>query len=150
MTNHSHDVILVHRRDSLRPEKILQDRLFANPHINVIWDSEVVDFIGSGDPEALVGLDLRNKRTGEISRLDVEGAFVAIGHRSRQPSFSKTSSNSTTTATSSLNPVRPEPASLEFFACGDVIDTAPAGGDRRRDRLHGCARCRKISCSSGV
>src|SRR6185437_3709615 len=80
MTNHSHDVTLIHRRDSLRAEKILQDRLFANPHINVVWDSEVVEFVSGGDPEALVGLDLRNKRSGEVSRLGVEGAFVAIGH----------------------------------------------------------------------
>jgi thioredoxin reductase (NADPH) len=80
MTNHSHDVTLIHRRDSLRAEKILQDRLFANPHINVVWDSEVVEFVGGGDPEALVGLDVRNKRTGEVSRIEAEGAFVAIGH----------------------------------------------------------------------
>jgi thioredoxin reductase (NADPH) len=80
MTNHSHDVTLIHRRDSLRAEKILQDRLFANEKIDVIWDSEVVEFVAGGDPEALVGLDIRNRRTGEVSRLDVEGAFVAIGH----------------------------------------------------------------------
>ena len=81
LTNHSHDVTLIHRRDSLRAEKILQDRLFANPNINVIWDSEVVEFVGGGEPEALVGLDIRNKRTGEIGRVEVEGAFVAIGHQ---------------------------------------------------------------------
>jgi thioredoxin reductase (NADPH) len=52
MTNHSHDVTLIHRRDALRAEKILQDRLFANEKINVIWDSEVVEFVGGGDPEA--------------------------------------------------------------------------------------------------
>ena len=80
MTNHSHDVTLIHRRDTLRAEKILQDRLFANPNIKVVWDSEVVEFVGGGDPEALVGLDIRNKRTGDITRLPVEGAFVAIGH----------------------------------------------------------------------
>ena len=80
LTNHSHDVTLIHRRDTLRAEKILQDRLFANEKSEVIWDSEVVEFVGGGDPEALVGLDLRNRRTGEVSRLDVEGAFVAIGH----------------------------------------------------------------------
>jgi thioredoxin reductase (NADPH) len=80
MTNHSHDVTLIHRRDSLRAEKILQDRLFANPNIKVIWDSEVLEFVGGGDPEALVGLDIKNKRSGEISRVPVEGAFVAIGH----------------------------------------------------------------------
>jgi len=81
LTNHSHDVTLIHRRDSLRAEKILQDRLFANPNIKVIWDSEVIEFVGGGDPEALVGLDIRNKRNGEISRVEVEGAFVAIGHQ---------------------------------------------------------------------
>jgi thioredoxin reductase (NADPH) len=81
LTNHSHDVTLIHRRDSLRAEKILQDRLFANPNINVVWDSEVVEFVGGGEPEALVGLDIRNKRTGEISRVECEGAFVAIGHQ---------------------------------------------------------------------
>jgi len=80
LTNHSHDVTLIHRRDALRAEKILQDRLFANEKIKVIWDSEVIEFVGGGDPEALVGLDIRNRRTGEISRIEVEGAFVAIGH----------------------------------------------------------------------
>ena len=80
LTNHSHDVTLIHRRDALRAEKILQDRLFANPHIKVVWDSEVVEFVAGGNPEALVGLDVRNKRTGELTRLPVEGAFVAIGH----------------------------------------------------------------------
>jgi thioredoxin reductase (NADPH) len=81
LTNHSHDVTLIHRRDSLRAEKILQDRLFANEKINIIWDSEVAEFVGGGEPEALVGLDLRSTLTGEISRLDCEGAFVAIGHK---------------------------------------------------------------------
>jgi thioredoxin reductase (NADPH) len=81
LTNHSHDVTLIHRRDSLRAEKILQDRLFANPHIKIIWDSEVVEFVGGGEPEALIGLDVKNRLTGEISRVDVEGAFVAIGHK---------------------------------------------------------------------
>jgi len=81
LTNHSHDVTLIHRRDSLRAEKILQDRLFAHPNIDIIWDSEVVEFVGGGDPEALVGLDIRNKHTGAISRVECDGAFVAIGHK---------------------------------------------------------------------
>ena len=121
MTNHSHDVTLVHRRDALRAEKILQDRLFANPHIDIIWDSEVVEFVGGGDPEALVGLDLRNKRTGEISRLDVEGAFVAIGHDPATELFKGQLDldndgyiivESGTTKTSVPG----------VFACGDVMD----------------------------
>ncbi|HYD36555.1 MAG TPA: thioredoxin-disulfide reductase [Allosphingosinicella sp.] len=80
MTNHSHDVTLIHRRDSLRAEKILQDRLFANPRIKVLWNKAVESFVGGGEPEGLVALELRDTRSGEISRLDVEGGFVAIGH----------------------------------------------------------------------
>src|SRR5215216_4312025 len=59
LTNHSHDVTLIHCRDALRAEKILQDRLFANPNINIIWDSEVVEFVAGGDPETLVGLNVK-------------------------------------------------------------------------------------------
>ena len=80
LTNHSQDVTLIHRRDSFRAEKILQDRLFANPHIKVVWDSEVAEFISGGTPEVLVGLDIRNVKSGAVSRIDVDGAFVAIGH----------------------------------------------------------------------
>ena len=80
LTNHSQDVTLIHRRDSFRAEKILQDRLFANPHIKVVWNSEVAEFISGGTPEVLVGLDIRNVKSGEVSRIDVDGAFVAIGH----------------------------------------------------------------------
>src|SRR5678815_3077145 len=80
LTNHSHDVTLIHRRDSLRAEKILQDRLFANPNIKVMWDREVAQFVAGGEPEGLVAVDLRDTVTGAIERLDTEGAFVAISH----------------------------------------------------------------------
>ncbi len=80
MTNHSHDVTLIHRRDQLRAEKILQDRLFAHPNIKVLWNKAVERFVAGGEPEGLVAIDLRDTRTGEISRLDAEGGFVAIGH----------------------------------------------------------------------
>src|SRR5437763_12057071 len=55
LTNHSHDVTLIHRRDTLRAEKILQDRLFANEKFTVVWDSEVVELVGGCDPDALIG-----------------------------------------------------------------------------------------------
>src|SRR5678815_4148825 len=80
LTNHSHDVTLIHRRDSLRAEKILQDRLFANPNIKVMWNREVAQFVPGGTPETLVAVDLQGARRGAISRIDVGGAFVAIGH----------------------------------------------------------------------
>ena len=121
LTNHSHDVTLIHRRDSLRAEKILQDRLFANPHIKIIWDSEVAEFVAGGEPEALVGLDIRNRLTGETSRIDVEGAFVAIGHKPATELFDgqlKLDSDGyleveTGTTKTSIPGV---------FACGDVMD----------------------------
>jgi thioredoxin reductase (NADPH) len=81
MTNHSKDVTLIHRRDTLRAEKILQDRLFAHPSITVLWNKAVDRFVGGGDPEGLVGLSLTDTVTGEHSMLDVDGAFVAIGHK---------------------------------------------------------------------
>ncbi len=80
MTNHSQDVTLIHRRDSLRAEKILQDRLFANPHIKIIWNAEVAEFLSGGMPEALTGLQLKDTQAGTLSKIDVDGAFVAIGH----------------------------------------------------------------------
>ena len=121
MTNHSHDVTLIHRRDSLRAEKILQDRLFANPHINVIWDSEVVEFVAGGDPEALVGLDLKNKRSGEVTRLPVEGAFVAIGHKPATELFAdQLELDSDGYINVELGSTRTSIPGV--FACGDVMD----------------------------
>ena len=121
LTNHSHDVTLIHRRDSLRAEKILQDRLFAHPNIKIMWDSEVAEFVGGGMPEALVGLDVRNVKSGSISRIDVEGAFVAIGHKPATELFEgklKLDSDGyievvTGTTRTSVPGV---------FACGDVMD----------------------------
>src|SRR4051794_1666580 len=121
LTNHSHDVTLIHRRDSLRAEKILQDRLFANPHVNIIWDSEVLEFVGGGDPEALVGLEVRNKRTGETNRLDVEGAFVAIGHQPATELF-KTQIELDDDGYIVVEPGTTKTNVAGVFACGDVMD----------------------------
>ena len=121
LTNHSHDVTLIHRRDSLRAEKILQDRLFANPHIDVIWDSEVVEFVGGGEPEALVGLDIRNKRTGEVSRVAADGAFVAIGHQPATELFNgqlKLDEEGYIV----VEPGTTRTSVEGVFACGDVMD----------------------------
>ena len=120
-TNHSHDVTLIHRRDSFRAEKILQDRLFANERITVIWDSEVVEFVGGGDPEALIGLDIRNKRTGEISRVEVEGAFVAIGHQPATELF-KGQLELDGDGYIIVEPGTTKTSVQGVFACGDVMD----------------------------
>ncbi len=80
LTNHSHDVTLIHRRDSLRAEKILQERLFANPKIKVLWNQGVERFVAGEGTAGLVAIDLKDTRTGETSQLAVDGGFVAIGH----------------------------------------------------------------------
>ena len=73
-------VTLIHRRDQLRAEKILQDRLFRNPKVEVLWDHVVEEVVGTDEPRAVTGVRLREVRTGEVSELAVDGMFVAIGH----------------------------------------------------------------------
>ncbi|MFL6774604.1 MAG: thioredoxin-disulfide reductase [Sphingomicrobium sp.] len=121
LTNHSHDVTLIHRRDSLRAEKILQDRLFANPHIKVVWDSEVAEFVAGGEPEALVALDVKNRLTGEVTRLPVEGAFVAIGHKPATELFAgKLDLDADGYIKVELGTTKTSIPGV--FACGDVMD----------------------------
>ena len=80
LTNFASKVTVVHRRDSFRAEKIMQDRLFRNPKIEVVWDSEVVEVLGADNPLGVTGIKLRNLKTGAESVLDTSGVFVAIGH----------------------------------------------------------------------
>ena len=80
LTNHAAHVTLIHRRDSLRAEKIGQTRLFANPKVAVVWDTVVDEVQGADTPPALASLKLRNLKTGAVSALAVDGLFVAIGH----------------------------------------------------------------------
>jgi thioredoxin reductase (NADPH) len=80
LTNHATKVTLVHRRDFLRAEKIGQKRLFANPKINVVWDSAVDEVMGTEAPLGVTGVRLKNVKTGASQALKVDGLFVAIGH----------------------------------------------------------------------
>ena len=79
LTNHSDNVTLIHRRDSLRCEKILQDRLEANPKVSVLWNKKVDEFL-AGDNGELRALALTDTVTGDASEFEADGAFVAIGH----------------------------------------------------------------------
>jgi thioredoxin reductase (NADPH) len=121
MTNHSHDVTLIHRRDSLRAEKILQDRLFAHPNIKMMWNREVARFVSGGEPEGLVAVELRDTGSGAIERFDTEGAFVAIGHSPAtelfrghldldEDGYVRVAEGTTRTSVPGV------------FACGDVMD----------------------------
>jgi thioredoxin reductase (NADPH) len=80
LTNHATKVTLLHRRDELRAEKILQKRLFDHDKITVVWDSVVDEVIGEDDPLSVTGLKVRNVKSGNIEDLSVDGLFVAIGH----------------------------------------------------------------------
>ncbi|MFV9856884.1 MAG: FAD-dependent oxidoreductase, partial [Rickettsia aeschlimannii] len=80
LTNHASKVTIVHRRDSFRAEKILQDRLFKNPKISVIWDHVVDEIVGSNKPKSVTGVKIQNVHTKEISLLNCSGVFIAIGH----------------------------------------------------------------------
>lgn len=81
LTNFASKVTLVHRRDTFRAERILQDRLFANPKVNVVWHSEVADVVGeNGDICKVTAVRLRDVRTGALTELPADGIFIAIGH----------------------------------------------------------------------
>jgi thioredoxin reductase (NADPH) len=80
LTNHATRVTLIHRRDMLRAEKILQDRLFRHPKIAVVWDSVVEEIVGEQNPPRVTGIVVRDVKTGASRRIACEGVFVAIGH----------------------------------------------------------------------
>jgi thioredoxin reductase (NADPH) len=80
LTNHASKITLVHRRHDLRAERILQDRLFNNDKINVIWDSVLDEVLGSEAPPSVTGARLKNIKTGEFTEVKTDGIFIAIGH----------------------------------------------------------------------
>jgi thioredoxin reductase (NADPH) len=121
LTNHADNVTLIHRRDALRAEKILQSRLFAHPKIRVVWDSVVDEIEGGGTPEVVTGIRLRNVKTGALETLPVDGAFIAIGHTPNTAIFAGQ------VAMDGEGYIRTEPGSTRtsvdgVFAAGDVQD----------------------------
>jgi len=80
LTNFASKVTLVHRRDELRAEKILQDRLHKHPKIEVLWDSVLDEVLGGENPLGVTGMRLKNLKSGDLTDIDVDGVFVAIGH----------------------------------------------------------------------
>ena len=125
LSNIASEVVLIHRRDSLRAEKILQERLFEKEksgNVRILWHSEVAEV--TGDDSGVTGLTLKNTQDGSVSHLEVMGMFVAIGHKPNTALFEgqlamrdgyitvKSGSEGNATATS-IDGV---------FACGDVAD----------------------------
>jgi thioredoxin reductase (NADPH) len=121
LTNHSRDVTLIHRRDTLRAEKILQDRLVANPYISTLWHKQVERFLHDEATGALRGLALVDTITGEESEIAAEGAFVAIGHAPATELF-KGQLALDESGYIVVEPGTPKTAIPGVFACGDVMD----------------------------
>ncbi len=80
LTNFASKVTVIHRRDALRAEKILQDRLFKNDKIEMLWDHVVDDVLGGDEPLGVTGVRVRNVKNGELNELSLDGLFIAIGH----------------------------------------------------------------------
>jgi len=121
LTNFAKNVTLVHRRDSLRAEKILQDRLFKHPAIDVVWDTVLEEILGSENPPKVTGIRLKNVRTGALEERAIDGVFIAIGHtpatelvagqvQMKPSGYIATAPHSTATSVPGL------------FAAGDVTD----------------------------
>jgi len=121
LTNFASKVTVVHRRNHFRAEKILQDRLFKNPKIEVVWDSVLHDVTGDDDPLKVKGIALRNVKTGAITERPADGVFIAIGHspatelvqgqlEMKPPGYVKVAPWSTATSVPGV------------FAAGDVTD----------------------------
>jgi thioredoxin reductase (NADPH) len=87
LANIASHVTLVHRRGALRAEKILQERLFANPKIEVMWNSELHEVLGHENPRTVTGAALKNTQTGSIVTVPADGIFIAIGHEPQSELF---------------------------------------------------------------
>ncbi len=121
LTNFAAKVTVVHRKDAFRAEKILQERLFANPKIEVIWDHAVDEVLGETDPMGVTGARLKNVKTGETREVKADGVFIAIGHA---PSSELFKDQLETHAGGYLS-VKPGTASTAIpgvYAAGDVTD----------------------------
>ena len=118
LTNHASEVVLIHRRDTLRAERILQDRLFAHPKISVLWNKAVDRFVGEN---GLTGVALTDTVTGEFHEVMTDGAFVAIGHAPATDLF-RGKLELDANGYIVVEPGTPKTAIPGVFACGDVMD----------------------------
>ena len=121
LTNFAAQVTVVHRRDSFRAERILQDRLFKHPKIEVVWDSVIDEICGEDNPGKVTSVRLKNIKTGALTELPADGVFIAIGHapatelvagqiKMKPSGYVEVASHSTATSVPGV------------FAAGDVAD----------------------------
>lgn len=121
LTNFASKVTLVHRRDELRAEKVMQDRLFKHPKIEVIWNSTLEEITGDTNPPGVTGVRLKNVKTGEIEERQADGVFIAIGHAPATELFV----DQLETKAGGYLVTRPDSTATSIpgvFAAGDVTD----------------------------
>ena len=121
LTNFAEKVILVHRRDELRAERILQERLFAHPKIEVIWNHAIDEVLGETSPLGVTGLRIRNVQTGDTREIDLHGVFIAIGHAPASELF-KGQLEMDSSGYLKVVPGKTETAVAGVYAAGDVTD----------------------------
>jgi thioredoxin reductase (NADPH) len=121
LTKFASKVTLVHRRDELRAEKILQERLFAHDRIEIVWDHAIEEVVGTTEPPGVIGVRLKNVRSGDISDLACDGLFVAIGHAPASELF-KGQLAMDTSGYLLVKPGSVATAVRGVYAAGDVTD----------------------------
>jgi thioredoxin reductase (NADPH) len=121
LTNFASKVTLVHRRDELRAEKILQERLFSHPKIEVIWDHGVDEVQGAEDPMGVTGVRLKHTKTGETRQVACDGVFIAIGHAPASELF-KSQLEMDAAGYLKVEPGKAATAIQGVYAAGDVTD----------------------------
>jgi thioredoxin reductase (NADPH) len=122
LANIAERVTLVHRRGQLRAEKILQERLFANPKIDVTWDAELAEVLGHDNPRTVIGARLRSTLTGDMTSVPVDGVFIAIGHTPQTELF-KGQLDITPSGYIVTHPHTTATSVPGVFAAGDVADS---------------------------
>ena len=122
LTSFASKVTVIHRKDEFRAEKILQERLFANPKVEVVWDSAVDEVLGVRDPApGVTGVRLKNVKTGALSEIEVDGVFVAIGHAPASSLF-KGQLHADGAGYLKVHPGKTATDIKGVFAAGDVTD----------------------------
>jgi thioredoxin reductase (NADPH) len=121
LTNFASKVTVVHRRDEFRAEQILQQRLFAHPKIEVVWDSAIDEVLGQADPLGVTGVRLKNVKDGSTREIPADGVFIAIGHAPSSELF-KGQLEMDGSGYLKVKPGTASTAVKGVYACGDVTD----------------------------
>ena len=123
LANIAASVTLIHRRDELRADKVLQDRLFNHPKINIEWDCVITDILGTDEPKSMTGIKFKNLKTDNVREINVDGLFVAIGHKPNTEIF-KTMLELDEDGYIITSPGSCQTSVQGVFAAGDVKDSA--------------------------